>query len=68
MKAQALIGGATYGPDALKAIWKAFDDAWAQIQPAAIADALGSLAGVGQHDRERLWVCALAQARIVINE
>ena len=32
MKAQALISGATYGPDALKVIWKAFDDAWAHIQ------------------------------------
>jgi hypothetical protein len=32
MKAQALIGGATYGPDALKVICKAFDDAWAHIQ------------------------------------
>ena len=27
MKAQALISGATYGPDALKVICKAFDDA-----------------------------------------
>jgi hypothetical protein len=32
MKAQALISGATYGPDALKVICKAFDDAWAHIQ------------------------------------
>jgi hypothetical protein len=32
MKAQALIGGATYGPDALKVICKAFDDAWTHIQ------------------------------------
>jgi hypothetical protein len=32
MKAQALIGGTTYGPDALKVIWKAFDDAWAHSQ------------------------------------
>jgi hypothetical protein len=32
MKAQALIGGAIYGPDALKVICKAFDDAWAHIQ------------------------------------
>ncbi|MFZ1104810.1 MAG: hypothetical protein WAN86_18505 [Hyphomicrobiaceae bacterium] len=31
MKAQALIGGATYGLDALKVICNAFDDAWAQI-------------------------------------
>lgn len=32
MKAQALISGATYGPDALKVICKAFDDAWAHIE------------------------------------
>jgi hypothetical protein len=32
MEAQALIGGVIYGPDALKVICKAFDDAWAHIQ------------------------------------
>ena len=31
MKARALIDGASFGPDALKAIGRAFDDAWAQI-------------------------------------
>ena len=31
MKARALIDGASFGPDALKAIGAAFDDAWAQI-------------------------------------
>ena len=31
MKARSLIDGASYGPDALKAIGRAFDEAWAQI-------------------------------------
>ena len=31
MKARALIDGASFGPDALKTIGRAFDDAWAQI-------------------------------------
>jgi hypothetical protein len=31
MKARKLIDGASFGPDALKAIGKAFDDAWLEI-------------------------------------
>lgn len=31
MKARQLIGGATYGPDKLKVLFKAFDDAWDSI-------------------------------------
>jgi hypothetical protein len=31
MKARELIGGASYGPEALKAIGRAFDEAWASI-------------------------------------
>jgi len=31
MKARHLIEGATFGPEALKVIGKAFDDAWAEI-------------------------------------
>jgi hypothetical protein len=31
MKARTLIDGASYGPDALKAIGQAFDEAWASI-------------------------------------
>jgi hypothetical protein len=31
MKARQLIDGASFGPDALKAIGQAFDEAWAQI-------------------------------------
>jgi hypothetical protein len=30
-KAQQLIDGASFGPDALKAIGKAFDEAWGEI-------------------------------------
>jgi hypothetical protein len=33
MKAHQLIADATFDPDQLKAIRKAFDDAWAQIAP-----------------------------------
>jgi hypothetical protein len=33
MKASQLIADATFDPDQLKAIRKAFDDAWAQIAP-----------------------------------
>jgi hypothetical protein len=31
MRARQLIDGASFGPDALKAIWDAFDAAWAEI-------------------------------------
>jgi len=31
VKARALIDGASFGPDALKTIGRAFDDAWVQI-------------------------------------
>jgi hypothetical protein len=31
MKARTLIDGASFGPDALKAIGRAFDEAWAEI-------------------------------------
>ena len=33
MKARQLISGAAFGPDVLKVITKAFDDAWAEIEP-----------------------------------
>jgi len=33
MKARQLIGSATYGPEALAALFKAFDDAWDQLAP-----------------------------------
>jgi hemoglobin-like flavoprotein len=33
MKARQLIEGSTFGPDALKVMGKAFDDAWSEIAP-----------------------------------
>jgi hypothetical protein len=33
MKARQLINSASYGPDQLKTLGKAFDNAWAQIAP-----------------------------------
>jgi len=33
MKARQLIDGASFGPDAMKAIGQAFDDAWTEIAP-----------------------------------
>jgi hypothetical protein len=33
MKAQKLLSGASYGPDRLKEIFRAFDGAWAAIKP-----------------------------------
>jgi hypothetical protein len=31
MRARRLIDGASFGPDALKAMWRAFDAAWTEI-------------------------------------
>ncbi|NJO34151.1 MAG: hypothetical protein HC869_14470 [Rhodospirillales bacterium] len=33
MKARQLIGSASYGPDVLKVIYAAFDDAWTHLAP-----------------------------------
>lgn len=33
MKARNLLGGASYGPEKLKDIYQAFDEAWAAIKP-----------------------------------
>jgi hypothetical protein len=33
MKARQLIAGAAFGPEVLKVIGKAFDDAWAEVAP-----------------------------------
>jgi len=44
MRARQLIDGASFGPEALKVIWQAFDEAWAQIA--------GNF-GNDQHDIER---------------
>ena len=50
MKSHHLIDGASFGPDALKVIGQAFDEAWAQIagnfagDPVAIESARAALA------------------------
>ena len=67
MKARCLIGSAAYGPETLKAIGQAFDEAWASIadhfgpEPMSIeagrlqlAEALLSVATEGNHDVEAL--------------
>jgi hypothetical protein len=72
VKARALIEGASYGPDALKVIGLAFDEAWAQIagnfggDPKDIerarfrlADALLSVASEDNRDIEVLKRAAL---------
>ena len=33
MKARQLIGSASYGPDVLRVLYAAFDDAWAHLAP-----------------------------------
>ena len=33
MKARTILGGTSYGPEKLKDIYQAFDDAWAAIGP-----------------------------------
>jgi hypothetical protein len=44
MRARQLIDGTSFGPEALKVIWQAFDEAWTQIA--------GNF-GNDQHDIER---------------
>jgi hypothetical protein len=52
MKARQLIDGATLGPDALKVVGQAFDEAWAQIatffgnDPVMVAGARLALANI----------------------
>jgi hypothetical protein len=72
MKARRLIDGASYGPDALKAISQAFDEAWARIadnfgsEPFStetgrlrLAEALLSVASEDSRDVEALKHAAL---------
>jgi hypothetical protein len=33
MKARYVIGNAVFGPDVLKVVFKAFDDAWEEVRP-----------------------------------
>ena len=53
MKARQLIQGATFGPEALKVIGKAFDDAWSEI---------GS-----QFDKQQAQLVRLRLARAVLS-
>jgi hypothetical protein len=76
MKSRCLIGSAAYGPETLKAVDQAFDEAWASIadhfgpEPMSIdagrlqlAEALVSVATEGNHDVEALSVSRLRQCR-----
>jgi hypothetical protein len=72
-KARQLIASATYGPDTLKVLFKAFDDAWEQLAPKyygadptateamrlKLANAVLSLAGEDSKDAEQLKTDAL---------
>jgi hypothetical protein len=73
MKARQLIDGASYGPEALAAMGRAFDEAWAQIEahfgsdPADIekarlrlADAMLAVANERSRDVAELKKAALA--------
>ena len=70
MEARNLIQGATYGPETLKVIGKAFDDAWSEVgsqfdglqaQPARLklAEALLSVAREDSRDPDELKNAAL---------
>jgi hypothetical protein len=74
MKARALIDGASFGPDALKVIGRAFDEAWVSIagnfsaeQTAAarlrLANAVLSVADEDSRDVEALKQRALEVMR-----
>jgi hypothetical protein len=77
MKARSLIDGASFGPDALKAIGQAFDEAWKQIagnfgnEPTVIesarlklAEALLSVADDDSRDVEALKQAALQRMAV----
>jgi hypothetical protein len=72
MKARELISNASYGPDTLAVLFKAFDDAWAHLAPRVGSDALAveaarlklanivlSLAGRNGKNAEELKTAAL---------
>jgi len=58
MEARRLIGSASYGPDTLKALFQAFDEAWAVLAPRYGNDAPAISAG-----RIRLANIVLSLAR-----
>ncbi len=72
MRARALISGSTFGPETLKVITKAFDDAWSEIGPGfsknglqaesarlKLANAILSVAKEDSHDSNHLKNAAL---------
>lgn len=72
MKARQLIGKSSYGPDELKILFKAFDDAWDVIAPTIsgraeaieaarmkLANIILSLAQNGRRDAEQIKNAAL---------
>ena len=76
MKAKALIGGASFDPQTLKHLYKAFDDAWEQVAPdvskrgeaieaarTKLAEVVLELANNGPRDPEKLTEAAVAKMR-----
>src|SRR5262245_63677725 len=76
MKARQLIAGAAFGPEVLKVIGKAFDDAWAEVAPSVgdrplavqaarlrLVNIILSLTTESTSDGERLRVLALEAYR-----
>jgi predicted RNA-binding protein associated with RNAse of E/G family len=76
MKARGTIAGGAYGPDQLKALGKAFDDAWARIAPTVssrakaieasrlkLAEVILSLAKQGNFDPQ--WLADTAVQLVV---
>src|SRR5262249_50322429 len=72
MEARQIIDGASFGPEALKAIGQAFDDAWASMAPKVgsdplrvqaarlnLANVILSIATEGSRDPDRLKEAAL---------
>jgi hypothetical protein len=77
MKARQLMGGAAYSADALKVIFQAFDDAWAEVAPdvsarasaieaarLSLATIVLSLAKVGHVERDSLRAAAVDAYRV----
>jgi hypothetical protein len=73
-----ILNAQSFPPHLVDRLQGAFDDVLREMSPhitdanrdevsAAIAEALVSLAHVGQHGRQRLWIYALAQAKIAID-
>jgi hypothetical protein len=76
MKARKVIASGSYGPDQLKTLGKAFDDAWERIAPTVskrpkaietarlrLADIILGLASKGDFDAQRLADSAIQAMR-----